>query len=65
MKSWRTTVCGVLNFVGVLAVQLNAFFDNNDATVPNWELVAGAGILLIGLFFARDNKVSSEAAGAK
>ena len=65
LPSWRTTLAGVAAAgIAVLAV-VQAYFDNDPATVPQWEIAIGAIIAGVGLIFARDNKVSSEAAGVK
>lgn len=44
---------------------LSATFDNDPATTADWAAVIAACIAGFGLLFARDNKVSSEKAGAK
>lgn len=60
MKSWKTTLCGVLGIVGGALTQI--FHD--------MPLVMKIGLFLstigpaIGLLFARDNNVTSEQAGA-
>lgn len=43
---------------------LTAMFDNDPVTQPEWGAVIAACIAGFGLIFARDNKVSSEEAGA-
>lgn len=65
MKSWKTTTAGVLGILGLLATAASAALDANPATVPQWEIVVPTIIGQIGLLFARDNAVTSEAAGAK
>lgn len=65
MKSWRTTLFGAGGLTSVLVPALNALLDGDPATVPNWEAVIPVAIMAIGLFFARDNKVTSESVGAK
>ena len=63
--SWRTTLGGVAVILATVANAIKAVTDNDPATNLNWEvLVAGisAGLAMIA---ARDNKVSSEQAGAK
>jgi len=63
--SWRTTAVGVLAGLSLIIGQLTAVFDADPATVFDLEkLIAGLAMLGLG-YFARDNKVSSEAAGAK
>ena len=65
MKSWRTSLAGIANFVGVLAVQLSAQFDADPNTAPNWALVLSAGVVLFGFLSARDANVTSEQQGLK
>ncbi len=57
MKSWKTSVGGILTSLGLL-------FHNDPAFSKYADLVAAVGSLLLGLA-ARDNNVTSEAAGAK
>ena len=64
MKSWKTTVAGVGSILTAVGNALSAMFDGNDATNPDWALVAAAVMAGIGLISARDNKVTSEEAGA-
>lgn len=73
--SWRTSAAGIVGLVGgvgallvAAAGAISAVTDGNPDTHPNWELVGAAwgGVMASwGLMFARDNKVSSEQAGAK
>lgn len=68
MKSWRTTVCGVLAAISGLIPQVIAMLDSDPNTTWTFEGIAAAvtGILIaLGLVAARDNKVTSEEAGAK
>jgi len=60
MKSWKTTVCGLIGAIGAYLATTND---------PSWlptlgKLLSGVSVALIG-FFARDNNVTSEQAGAK
>lgn len=64
-KSWRTSFFGVGGLLTVLTSALNALLDGNPATSPDWASVIPAVAACLGLLFARDNKVSSEQAGAK
>ena len=56
MKSWRTTICGVLALVGPLIAQFYPEYAHHG----NFIGALGAGL---GLLFARDNRVSSEDLG--
>ena len=64
-KSWKTTTAGVAAIVIAIASVVQAQFDGDPSTVPNFE-IAFAAIMsgIVGLF-ARDNNVSSEDAGVK
>lgn len=63
-SSWRTTTAGIGAILIAIGSALAAQFDADPATVPDWGAVIAAGIAGIGLLFARDNKVTSEQAGA-
>ncbi len=65
--SYRTTGAGIAGLVGSLCgLILVPYLDNDPATVPMWAEFLGLAVpLCIGLIAARDNAVSSEAAGAK
>ena len=56
MKSWKTSLGGILAAIGISLRE-------NPKTAPYAALVEGIGIALIGLS-ARDNKVTSEQVGA-
>lgn len=61
--SWRTLIAGILLAGGILIEEAKTLFDNDPATNPRWEIVTSAlGALGFG-WFARDDAVSSEAAG--
>lgn len=68
MKSWRTTTLGILTILGSLIPSVKALIDGDPNTNVDMNAV---GVALIGLFgggglmAARDNKVTSEQAGAK
>ena len=64
MKSWKTTLTGVLAFLGIASQQLVYLVDADPGTNPEWNLVIGGLMTLIMGFTARDNDVSSESAGA-
>jgi hypothetical protein len=63
--SWRTTTAGIAAIVVALGTAVGALFDADPLTLPDWGAVAAAVMAGIGLLAARDNKVSSEQAGAK
>jgi hypothetical protein len=66
MNSWKTTLCGILTIAasGITLVAI-PLLDNDPLTVPNYTAFVAALTAGIGLLFARDNGVTSEAAGAK
>jgi len=63
--SWRTTTAGIAAIVVAVGTAVVALFDADPLTIPDWGAVAAAVMAGIGLLAARDNKVSSEQAGAK
>ena len=64
-SSWKTTVAGIAAILVAGGTLVQAIFDGNPATAPNYEATIAAIAAGIGLLFARDNDVSSEKAGAK
>lgn len=65
LKSWKTTLAGVLQFVAIASDQIMLLFDGDPLTNPDYGLIMASIVTLIGLIKARDNDVSSESAGAK
>jgi hypothetical protein len=65
VTSWRTTTAGIAAIVVAVGTAVGALFDADPLTLPDWGAVAAAVMAGIGLLAARDNKVSSEQAGAK
>jgi hypothetical protein len=63
--SWRTTTAGIAAIVVAIGTAVGALFDADPLTLPDWGAVAAAVMAGLGLLAARDNKVSSEQAGAK
>ncbi len=63
--SWRTTTAGILAIVVALCGAASALIDGDPLTNPDLSSLGAAIIAGIGLMKARDNKVSSEAAGVK
>lgn len=64
MKSWKTTAAGIAAFFAVASPEAVKFFDNDPATVPQWELVIGAAIVAVGLLFAKDSNVTGAGSSA-
>lgn len=64
MKSWKTSAAGIGAILVAVGSALTATFDADAATVADWGAVVAAVIAGVGLLFARDNKVTSEQAGA-
>jgi hypothetical protein len=64
MKSWRTTLCGLLAAMAVAGPELAKALDSDPATLCSWSLVLGSLLTGAGLGAARDNQVTSEQAGA-
>ena len=65
MKSWKTTVAGIAGVIAAIATAVQAQFDADPATVPDWAMVGGLLAAGIGLLLARDNNKTSEQAGAR
>ena len=65
MKSWKTTLAGVFQFLVIALNEFGYLLDTIPETNPNWGLIVASGVTLFGLIQARDNNVSSETAGAK
>ena len=62
--SWRTTLAGVGTILGAVGAALSALFDSDPLTVVSWPALMAAVTVGLGLISARDNVVTSEAAGA-
>ena len=64
-SSWRTSVAAWGVLATTVGNALNAAFDSDPATNPDWVLVITAALAAFGFISARDNRVTSEQAGAK
>ena len=64
-NSWRTSVAGIAAILIAVGAAATAYLDGNPATVVDIGVTLAAIMAGIGLIAARDNKVSSESAGAK
>jgi hypothetical protein len=65
MKSWKTSTLGAIAILSAVSTAVSAVIDGNPATNPDWTATIAAVSAGWGLLCARDNGVSSEAAGAK
>ena len=63
--SWRTTLLGIVTILSAISTAAKAELDDDPATSANWGEVAMFVMAGSGLIASRDNKVSSESAGAK
>ena len=61
-KSWKTTTLGVLAIVSAAIGAVTALI---NGTPVDWTTVVASIMAGVGLLAARDNKVTSEQAGAK
>ncbi len=60
LKSWQTTLLGVIAALVLILPQLQAVLDADPATVASWEAIAtGLGMLGIGAV-AKDGDKSTE-----
>lgn len=62
--SWKTTLTGVITIFIAVATAAKLLIDGDPTTNPDWTATISAVTLGFGLIFARDNKVTSEQAGA-
>lgn len=63
-KSWKTTYAAIATFtIAILSAGI-LMFDGDPTTNPDVGALVAAGTAAVGLLFARDNNVTSEAAGA-
>jgi hypothetical protein len=63
--SWRTTVTGIITIVAAVLTAAKLLIDGDPMTNPDWTMTLAAIAAGWGLIHARDNKVTSEQAGAK
>lgn len=62
MKSWKTTVTGIVAIITAICGAVTGIVNN---TPVDWTTVIAAVVSGVGLIAARDNKVTSEDVGAK
>jgi hypothetical protein len=58
--SWRTSLGGLIVFLGVLSTELSTLIDEDPKTNPNIGLVVAAFGAAFGFGSARDKGVSTE-----
>jgi hypothetical protein len=62
MKSWKTTLCGVLGAIAaVITLVAVPLMDNDESTNPNWAGMGTALATAAGLFFAKDHEAPTAA----
>lgn len=55
MTSWKTTVAGVAGLLAAIAAAVQAQFDGDPSTAPDWATVGTLIATSVGLILARDN----------
>ena len=65
MKSWKTTLGGILSQLPIIWMQASKLIDGDSLTNPNWSILMGSVMAIAAFFYARDNNVTSEQAEAK
>lgn len=63
--SWRTSGLGLIAVIAAIINFAGALLDDDPNTVADYDMTAAAVAAGVGLMTARNNKVSSEQAGAK
>lgn len=64
-QSWKTSAGGIGMILTAAGMIIKAYADGDPATVPDWPVLMPQIMGGLALLCARDNKVSSEEAGAK
>ena len=64
MKSWRTTSVALTSLIAAMFEAASTLLDTNPETNPDWALIGGLAVVGWGFLSARDDKVTSEQAGA-
>jgi hypothetical protein len=60
MKSWKTTVSGIVTGLAIIFTQVGYLLDNDPATTISIEAIVAAGGLIALGWNARDKNVSTE-----
>lgn len=58
IKSWKTTLFGVLSIISALASAGTAMLDGNPLTNPDWSLVTAAITAGLAAIMAKDKNVT-------
>lgn len=61
MVGWQVKGAAIAAFISLVAASVAAALDGRPETVADWGLVISQATVIYGLFFARQNNVSSEA----
>lgn len=65
MKSWKTSVSATLVAVIMVLTQVSATIDADEKTIPDWNQVIEAVLIIYWGWNTRDKDVSSEQEGIK
>lgn len=65
LMNWKTTLSGVIGALVLIGAEVQKFLDGVETTQPDWNVVIGAVVVAVGLFFARDADKSSKATGVE
>lgn len=64
MKSWKTTLGGVVALLSLAYNVITLMTDGDPNTNPDWNVVITSASAALALIFARDNTVTDEQANA-
>ena len=65
MKSWKTSVSATLVAVIMVLSQISAAIDSDEKTIPDWNQVIEAVLIIYWGWNTRDKDVTSEQEGIK
>lgn len=65
MKSWKTSVSATLVAVIMVLNQISAAIDSDEKTIPDWNEVIEAVLIIYWGWNTRDKDVTSEQEGVK
>lgn len=65
MKSWKTSVSATLVAVIMVLSQISAAIDSDEKTIPDWNRVIEAVLIIYWGWNTRDKNVTSEQEGIK